>query len=296
MSQKARERKRLERERLAREAKTKLGFRGTWEYRTLRFLFKFFIASALLFYLGLGGSLTWTWLHTKYVRLQPVEKAAEIAQKLLKPGGDPEYLRSWVAMRPTTDGDALMKLLDPYIEWMNGMTFIVYGSWMADQGKMEEAVFWRQYARFRIRFDALRCGSHDAPSLVTRIMNQFPQPAIRAYMQDHPELQTKILRQVLDFDAKHLPVNDPTEFCKALVAGEEYRYKMQVEMQPRHEWRPIHDTLRGVSYYEILHMEEEAKEEAGEGGEKRGAAARKAGKGLQRAFRIFDLPEEKRRP
>lgn len=260
MSQKARERKRQERERLAREAKTKLGFRGTWEYRTLRWLFRFFIGAAFLFYFGLTTSLTWTWFQTKYVRLYPVEKAAELAQeKLLGPNPDPESLRSWIAMRPSSDGAALMKLLDQYIEWMSGMTFVVYGSWMTDQGKMDEAVFWRQYARFRIRYDALRCGSHDAPALVTEILNQFPQPAIKAHIQEHPELQSKILRQVLDFDAKHPPLNDPTEFCKALVAGEEYRDQIKVKMQPKTEWPAIHDTLRGISYYEILHMEEDVK-------------------------------------
>lgn len=287
MSQKARERKRLERERLEREAREKLGFRGTWEYRTLKWIFKFFIASAFLFYAGLCASLSWTWFQTKYVRLYPVEKVVDIAKKeLLNPDGDPDALRTWVAMRPTSDGETLMKLLDPYIEKMSGMTFIVYGSWMADRGRMEDAIFWRQYARFRIRFDALRCGSHDAPGLVTQILKEFPQPAIKSYMQDHPELQTKILRKVLDFDAKHLPSNDPTQFCKALVAGEEFRSSIKIIMQPLSEWIPIHDTLRGISYYEILHMESRKKGETG----------RDIGDDLRRSFDAAVSPKKKTKP
>ncbi|TAL38614.1 MAG: hypothetical protein EPN97_03710 [Alphaproteobacteria bacterium] len=292
MSQKARERKRRERERLEREAREKLGFRGSWEYRAIKWLFKFFIACAFILYAGMGSSLTWTWLQTKYVRMQPPERAVDIAKKeLLKPDGDPEILRAWLAMRPSSDGAALRQLLEPYVEWMSGATFVVYSTWMVDQGKMEEAAFWRQYALFRTRYDALRCGSADAPKLITKIMKDFPQHSINEYMQAHPELHTKILRQVLDFDAKHPPLNDPTKFCKAIVAGEEFRNEIKVEMQPRSEWTGIHDTLRGVSYYGILHIEEMKK-----AGKEGGTPAGRIGSGLQQSLQTPVPPKKKRRP
>jgi hypothetical protein len=294
MSQKARERKRLERERLEREARQKLGWRGTWEYRTLKGLVKLVVACAFIFYAVLGASLTWTWLHTKYVRLQPLEKAVDIAKKeLLRPGGDPDVLRSWIAMRPSSDGAALSQLLEPYVPWMSGATFVVYASWMADRGKMEEAVFWRQYAFFRARYDALRCGSHDAPKLVTKIMKDFPQQAVNEYMRTQPpSLQAKILRRVLEFDSRHPPLNDPEKFCKAIVAGEEFRNELKIEMLPKSEWTGVHDTLRGISYYQIVHMEEEEKK----AGKSDGAAADRVGNGLRQSFQSPAPPKRKRRP
>ena len=256
MSRRTRER----RQREEAEAKSKKGFMNLWEFRALRFIFKLIIYLVFFSCIGLTGSLTWNWFTTKFVRMQPIEQAVEVAQKnLYAVPPNPDAVRSWLARRPFSEADELIKLMDPFVGRMSGMTFIIYAGWLANEGKIDDAVFWRQYARFRIRYDAVRCGSYDAVGLINDILNDVPQPAVKQRLTEAPEILPDILLKVLQYDKEHPAANDPKEFCDGLTKGEEFKTNTKIAMTKPQEWPGIYGSLRGVTKAEIYGMILEAR-------------------------------------
>lgn len=251
MSRKTRERKQRE----MAEAKEKKRFVNRWEFRAMRNVSRVIAYLFLLAYLGLAGSLTWTWIQHKWVRSQPIERAIEVAQEsLYSSPQDAEKLRKWLAMRPYSEGEKLIKMMEPFAGRMSGMTFLVYSGWLVHENKMDDATFWRQYARFRIRYDAVRCGSYDAVDLLNEILGDVPQPAIQQYMAQHPNDLPKMLLRVLEYDKNHPAENNPAQFCEDLTKSEEFRTSTKVIMTKPEEWPGIYGSLRGTTKAEILGM------------------------------------------
>ena len=260
MSRRTRERKLREE---AERAAEKKRHRRTAPLRLLKRLAKVLIGGVFVGYLGMATPMAWNWYMTKVTRLADVSRVDSIARAdLQRPNPDPDDLRIWLSRRPISDGEQLMKRLEPYIGQMSGQTFLLYAGWEANAGKIDDAVFWRQYARFRIRYDVLRCGSYDAVETVAKIMNDLPQEDVKKRMMETPQNLPKEIKQVLDFDRAHPPVNDPAQFCAALAKLEEFRDRIKIKMVSPSQWPIIYSTLRGVTYLEMLKIENEQKSDA----------------------------------
>lgn len=267
MSRRTRERKEREEAEQAEERRRNV---RRIPLRLLQRLFRAAVAIVFVTYIAMTGDMTWNWFMTKITRLQSIDSVAKVARDDLSgPDPDPEALRNWLARRPMSEGEELMKRLEPFVGQMSGMTFILYASWEVNAGKIDEAVFWRQYARYRIRYDVLRCGSYNAIGLMTDIINRLPQASIKERMMETPENLPAELRRVLDYDEKHPPLNNPAQFCKALTKFEAFKSKTNIIMTSPEDWTGIHTTLRGITFMEMRHMEEEQrKDKAKENGDK----------------------------
>jgi hypothetical protein len=75
-------------------------------------------------------------------------------------------------------------------------------------------------------------------------------------MRKNPSLQPQSIRWALEVDGKHpIPDNDPTEVCRQLTALERGRFFLV----DRKEWPGIHYTLRALSEYFAMLMEDNIK-------------------------------------
>ncbi len=262
MSRRTRERKLREQQE---NAIKKREARKHWKLRLGKRALMAIATFFLVCYVAFAGRMTWSWFATKWVRLTPVSEVGEVAKKhLLAMPPTPEELRIWLSNRPESEGEQVMKALEPWVPKMSGMTFLLYARWEDYAGKPEEALFWRQYARFRIRFDALRCGSYDAIGMMADILKFVPPAPPDELVLETPANLPKVLRRILQYDSEHPAENNPQEFCRALTSAQEFRDKMKVTMEPPSGWEGIRRTLRGITTYEIMHMEANLKEKDAE--------------------------------
>lgn len=211
----------------------------SWEKRSLRFVLK---AAGVLFFLAYvaitaGGA--WTWGQMKWIRTYPVTTVTDIAEKYLHQQSAPEKLTLWISLRESKDLDFIIEKLEPYAGEMASSAFFVYTQRMTALGKIEDAVFWTQYARFRSRFDALRCGSPNAVKLMTKLMDAVPNDKVQGMLDQTPKLMEKSIRAVLAFDRKHPAQNDPSDICKTLQRIE----GVESPRLPKEEWETVRHTL-----------------------------------------------------
>lgn len=226
-------------------------------FKIFIFCFKSLYVLAFVFYLMLGTSMTYSWVATKWNRHYPPEYAGELCKKYAM-GRDPkpDKIVSWLIARNAKEADIIMPLLEACTPYLASTTFLVFSNWKFEQGRREEALNWRQYARFRARFDALRCGSNEAGDNFNSLIDISSREEMQDMMQRNPSLQPKSITWALEYDAKFPPPqNNPYEICKSLTAMEVGKFKMV----PRAEWGGIHDTLRRLSYYFVELMEDDIK-------------------------------------
>jgi hypothetical protein len=253
MSRRTRERK--IRERREREVE-KLEARQHWKKRLGHRAVVMLTTFLMIWYVTLAGRLTFEWFSAKWVRLTPVGQIDAVARSfLVSLPPRPEEFRTWLAYRPSSEGDYIIKTLTPWSSKLSGMTFLIFARWEEFNNRPEEAAFWREYARFRIRDDALRCGSYDAIGLMGDILKLVPPTPVGEQQYMTPETLPKLLRRILDFDTLHPPQNYPLEFCHALTATQEFHDKMKFKMEPPSGWEDIHRELRSVTLMEVMHLE-----------------------------------------
>lgn len=221
-----------------------------WEIRSLVFVFR--IIGVLLFtgYLLATAPSAWEWGLLKWVRTQPIDQVIAVAEKSIK--RDPRQLVKWVEMRPAHERTLIMEKLEPYSGRISSGIFLVYSRWLLDIGQEKEAVFWRQYGRYRLRYDALRCGSPEATENMTGLLALFPDKEIQGIIAKDPAIIKTSLQRVLDFDAKYPADNNPTDICPAIQKLDGGNFQM-VE---RKDWRAIRHTLRIITENALEKMNE----------------------------------------
>lgn len=226
-------------------------------FKIFIFSFKSLYILAFVFYLMLGTAMTSSWVSTKWHRHYPPEYAGELCNKYaLGPDPKPDKIVEWLSARTANEADIIMPKLEACTPHMSSITFLIFSNWKFQQGKLEEALNWRQYARFRARFDALRCGSNEAGDNFNSLIDISSRDELQNIMARNPSLQPKSITWALEYDAKFPPPqNNPYNICKNLTAMEAGKFKMV----PRAEWGGIHTTLRKISYYFVELMEDDIK-------------------------------------
>lgn len=233
----------------------KKGFRESWEFRSGRFALRAAAFCIFIGYLGLTGASTINWAHMKWVRSQPLERLPELADRYLNKTFEPEKLNKWVSLRRRQETEDIIRLLMPYTGRLPTFTFLFYSLQLNEAGKTEDALFWWQFARYRARFDALRCGSVMAVENLDSLLQHVPHPEFPPDDTRDSKDVIESLLSVLELDAHYPAENIPEELCTALRAMEPGKFK-SVEV-PR--WRAIRFTLRKMTEYSLDQMREDVK-------------------------------------
>ena len=239
----------------AEDAKPK-GFRQSWEFRSAKMALR--IVGVLFFvgYICLTASSAWQWVQTKWELHYALSEMPARADKYLNKTFQPEKLSKAISFRPLSETEAIIKLLEPHTGRLSTYTFLNYSMRLNTLGKTDEALFWWQFARYRGRFDALRCGSNDAVDTLDKLFGMIPHPELPADATQDSALLISSIKKVLDLDAHYPADNIPEDICDPLRALEQGKYaSVGVD-----RWADIRFTLRLMTERTLGIMERNLKE------------------------------------
>ena len=204
----------------------------------------------MVFYVLAGVSASFTLFKTEMNRRQGIDELSAVIKKAVEEN-KPDDVTAWVRLRPSAETKALTGIITPESGLLGPYIFFELSRRQMLEGHMEEALFWSQLGRYRLRYDALRCGAQDSTQALDKLMPFFSPKKIQGLLQQHPELVRKSVRQVMDFDAKYPARNSPAFVC-SLVNG---MTKSNVPEVPREQWEHIRQTLRAVTRQFLKEMD-----------------------------------------
>lgn len=205
--------------------------------KILRFIFNFFAYILLFVYVYVGTSSATSLFEMKQVRRQDLGVLSVMIDN------EPGKVAKWARYRPLQETDALVKILTPKSAVADPAVFFELARRHIMTGKTEEALFWSQLGRYRLRYDLLRCGTPGAIDSISRIVTGLSSPVLQELLQKSPELTKKSVRRVLDFDKKYPAANNPFFICD--IAHKLERSKSP--MVPKEEWGIVRSNLRTVT-------------------------------------------------
>lgn len=216
-------------------------FKTTWEYRSLKFLLKILGIFLFVTYLYTTIPTAVDWTQIKYTQSQSLDDLPTLAEKYIA-DNRADKLQNWIAMRDKKDIHQIIDTLEPYSGQMESTTFLIYARRLAAINQKAEAVFWYQYSLYRLRFDAMRCGTSDAIPLISSIADIAQNTDIEKALETDETTLPLMIERVLEFDATHPAENDPQRICRLV----EKLSTEPVQHAPRDSWptmRKIHAAL-----------------------------------------------------
>jgi len=240
-------------------------FKTTWEYKSLKFVFKIIGIILLVSYLYATVPTAYDWTQIKYTQSQSLEDLPALAEKYIAENRA-DKLQDWIAMRDKKDILQIIETLEPYVGQMESTTFLIYARRLAALNKKADAVFWYQFTLYRLRFDAIRCGTTDAIPVISQIATIAMNSDVEKALATDDTTLPFMIERVLEFDAEHPAENDPQRICKLV---EKFSTET-VQVTPRDSWpelRKIHvalsnDQLKSLKQKAAQKNAEEATEES----------------------------------
>lgn len=251
----------LKRSKKADKAENEVGIaekaKNSWEFSTGKIILR--IAAGLFFvsYLAFTGPLAWQWAWSAYYKSQPLSHLDTLIAEDLNSDDQSQFM-AWVHLRPAYEREEIQKKLEPLSAKLDPFFFLLFSQWEAEKLEIEKTVFWHFYARYRVRFDALRCGAPDSVKNVDGIMSLMPEGHITATVQHWPHLIPVSIEEVLEFDARMPAENSPARICRIVYELEGRNFKAA----DRERWQQIRHTLRSRTELSLAEMWQELRQRA----------------------------------
>ncbi len=238
--------------------KKKIAWKGlkSFEFRVFYWMWRGALVMAFLGYLGANAPGAWKWAQIKWVRTQDLSQMETVMQRATA-SGDFSWAEDWVSWRPFSESAAILKEVTPYTPKMSPLIFFTLARRARHVGDGEQQKLWLMVARYRLRYDALRCNLADSIEITQKYMKVFTgaDPALAVQMT--PAENLKFARKALDFDAKYPATDDPEKLCKLMSKMERSQY---VPM-PKERWEGVRFGLRYVTDLSLTRAEKELKKQ-----------------------------------
>lgn len=226
-----------------------------WEYRSSKFALR--IVAVLFFasYLFAVAPMAWMWGWSSYYKSQPVSRLDDLI-KAYAGSSDQSKLIVWIQNRPEHERAQIKERVLPHVGELDSVLFLFLAEWAAQELDAEQIMLWNFYARYRLHYDALRCGAPNSVMNMKGFISLISEEYIDNITIRNPHLLPVTIQKVLDLDALHPATNDPSGICKII-------YKLEgTEFKPvrKERWPSIRHTLRTVTEYRLKQMQ------SGEGG------------------------------
>lgn len=219
--------------------------KNSWEWKTARFIFKFFLYSILLLYIAFTLPAATNWVKQQWMAFDiPPEQRIDFITQETEKGNKVDALLL-MQIVPLDQNEELFTALAPLTPTLPNSYFFTLSQRAFKAGNLEDGVFWEQYARWRLRYDALRCKGVDMVEVSNRIANIGSANKYFDYaITQNPNLIKKSIQRVLDFDAQYPPANNPSEICKAYAKVIQHSSSEIVEEE---HWEQVRETLRATT-------------------------------------------------
>lgn len=230
-------------------------FKTRWEYRSVASILKFIGVILFLIYIVAGFGAAQTLLTVKSIQRQPLDSLPQFIKTSLG-NNDPEKVTQWIRFRPMNETEKLIEIAAPLSSELSPTIFFEFARRTSSLNKMEETLNWIQIARYRLRYDLLRCGADDSTSLIEQLLNASSTADTQAFLTQHPEHLQKSIQHVLDFDKKYPAKNFPYFICNTARKID----RTPSEPPQKEDWERIHETLRSVTEVALQYMKTDAEQ------------------------------------
>jgi hypothetical protein len=238
-------------------ATAKKTWKDSFEYRSVKFLLRALGVMMFIFYLAAMVPNGWKWSHARWIQALPLSSLPDVANDYAQ-NRQPEKLAEWIALRPRSERQEIMDTLEPVTGKLPPAVFSIFSRWKMEEMRETEAVFWWQYTRYRLHYDALRCGSPTAVDKMKDFLEIHQDEHVQAYIKRHPEKIPADIRRVLDMDARFPAENNPVPTCKHLRDRNEV---VNFTPAPPSEWKIIRHSLRMTTELSLKAMEQKTEQE-----------------------------------
>jgi hypothetical protein len=185
----------------------------------------------LFLYVVAGANSSYMLIKRYMVRQESLDALPALIDKSVKQGHSDEVTR-WVALRPLSETDKIVDIISPRSSTLGPSIFVEFAVREIRRHNREAALAWLQTGRFRMRFDALRCGYLNAPDVLDQMLEPFKMGSLQTLIDEKPELLKKAVRRAIDFDTKYPAHNSPQETC-ALI---QRTSRIPATITPEKEW------------------------------------------------------------
>ena len=217
-------------------------YKNMWEVKLLKGILLFFGYIIFALYLILTVASAWRWAQMKWYVSDFSLSALEQTTQTLADQDQHDLIALLLNSYPIENLDQVVGEMSKSASDLNTPFFFAVSNRYVFAENMEEALFWNTYARFRVRYDAVRCDYFlsDVVSDEFSILNASLELTEKFLRLDQDKRQA-LVRQVLDFDAAHPPKNDPDYFCKFI---QRFKSTGKIAVLPEDDWDIRHDLLR----------------------------------------------------
>lgn len=213
-------------------------FKNSWEFKGASFIVRACFALAFIGYVIVAAPQAWTWAKMTLIRSLEFSRLDGVLRNGVATG-DMDGAMAWVELRPLSENAALRKALEPYYSDVPTRLFFLLRSRYKRENDKDEAAFWEMVARYRLRYDVLRCGAPDS----INTMNGLLSLMLRGEEEKTPKMTKDLIRRTLDFDAAHPARNDPSGVCKQV----DRITRSNGGVVPQENWAGIRHTLRVIT-------------------------------------------------
>ncbi len=209
------------------------------EFRIVGFLFRGIFCMMFAAYLVFNVPGAWEWTQIKWIRAQDFGALTQVLKDAAAKN-DFTVLEKWISYRPLAESADLISRTESYSASFPPLIFVSYSKrarWMKDP---EQEKFWIMMARYRLHYDAMRCGAPNAQEIVGKLVNVVYALAGDTAPEIPEDEKISIMRKVLSFDAKYPAADNPADVCKQVNKMAQTDYPMQ----PQAAWKDLHFKLR----------------------------------------------------
>lgn len=222
--------------------KTELSFKQLWYYLLIvpaKWLLRIITVVALVAYviIGIGGMSNI--VKREINKTQDVSHLKEVIDDAIF-NNELEDISKWVMYRPISETSQIIEIVKPYNSDVSAMLFFKISAMLLEQGKKDEALFWHLLAKYRLRYDMLRCGAQEAIDKFEEFVAKFQSEQVVEMLDVSASKTKETIAKVLEFDAKYPPENTIDYACSITTALEEGKSEPIAE----DNWKRVREMLR----------------------------------------------------
>jgi|GEM_PF-1416589 hypothetical protein len=215
--------------------------KSMWEVKLLRGIALFFVYILLVMYVLASASTAWNWIQLKwYAGDFHTGNLAKTVPELIEQ--DKESLAmTLINAYPVEQTDEIVDILAPASKQLDARFFFSISNNYYQLGNVEEALFWHTLARFRLRYDAVRCNYELADMVSNDFLEFITNPDLLKQVEKSSDNINERLIWVLEWDEKYPAQNDPSYFCNYI---RRLKGKKEVGVAEKDLWPNMHKLLR----------------------------------------------------
>jgi len=206
--------------------------------KVLSFCFKSIIVALFLAYFIFGLSALEIIIRKEINRTQNISEFENLVDKNIKLK-HLDKIDEWIKYRSVGDTDKIAEVVTKRASDLSPQVFFRVSALKFKKGENDDALFWFNLGKYRLRYDMMRCGGRVSIDKIENFIRVIFELRIDDLYDQEGVILKKSLKRVVEFDKDYPPKNDIEEFCKMVMALE----GGEVDDIAEEEWPKIRDEM-----------------------------------------------------